>query len=186
MTTSAEEYTDIDSAVDCASKEVLTATIKAIYRDIPSAKDALIRKLFVPEDCVPGVPESADSDTESSEDDSDEEREGDSTSPPTAQTTTGSKRLRTRYAICENCEKEFDVTSNTSKSCFYHFDISQPDYDAFADHDENCHGPIDTDENRNEYPQFFIYQCCDRDGTEQPCENDWHREKETFKKPKVE
>lgn len=25
-----------------------------------------------------------------------------------------------RYAVCVNCEKEFDVTTNTKKSCRYH------------------------------------------------------------------
>ncbi|KAJ5833773.1 hypothetical protein N7474_002084 [Penicillium riverlandense] len=186
MTTSAEEFTEIDRAIERASKEVLTATIKAIYRDIPSVKYALVGKLFVSEDCVPNVPEPGDSDTEGSEDDNDEESKGDNKSTPAAQTTTGSKRLRTRYAICENCDKEFDVTSNTSKSCFYHSDYNAPDYDAFVDHDEDCHGTIDSDEMRKEFPENFIYECCGRNLTEEPCENDWHREKATFKKPKIE
>ncbi|CAL5871770.1 uncharacterized protein PFLUO_LOCUS6023 [Penicillium psychrofluorescens] len=186
MTTSAEKYTDIDCAIERASKEVLAATIKAIYRDIPSAKDALMGKLFVSEDCVPNVPEQGDSITDGSKDDSDEKSKGESESTPAAQTTKGTKRLRTRYATCKNCHKEFDVTSNTSKSCFYHSDCDEPDDEAFADHDENCHGIIDTDEMRQEFPENFIYQCCDRNGAEEPCENDWHREKETFKKLKID
>jgi hypothetical protein len=48
----------------------------------------------------------------------------------------------------------------------------------WPDHDENCHGPIDTEENRRDYPGSFIYPCCDRDGEEQPCTIDWHREPE--------
>jgi hypothetical protein len=30
------------------------------------------------------------------------------------------KRPASRYATCENCKKEFDVTTNSSKSCVYH------------------------------------------------------------------
>jgi hypothetical protein len=30
------------------------------------------------------------------------------------------KRLVPRYAFCINCEKEFDVTTNTEKACQYH------------------------------------------------------------------
>jgi hypothetical protein len=30
------------------------------------------------------------------------------------------KRPVPRYAFCGNCEKEFDVTTNTSTSCLYH------------------------------------------------------------------
>lgn len=53
-------------------------------------------------------------------------------------------------------------------------DNSHPDEDFFADHDEDCHGIIDTDEMREEYPDGFIYECCDRNGEEEPCIKDWH------------
>lgn len=52
-----------------------------------------------------------------------------------------------------------------------------PDYDMWPDHDENCHGPIDTEENRKKYPGSFTYQCCDRNGDEDPCVTDWHRDR---------
>ena len=43
-----------------------------------------------------------------------------------------------------------------------------PDYenDFWADHDENCHGTIDTEANREEYPEGFVWSCCDRQGDE--------------------
>lgn len=118
MTTSDKECTKIDSAIERASKELLESTIKAIYRDIPSAKDALIKKLFISEDHVPELTDSATHGTD--KDDSDEDSKEDSKGTPAAQTTTGSKRLRTRYAVCINCDKEYDVADNTSKSCLYH------------------------------------------------------------------
>jgi hypothetical protein len=40
------------------------------------------------------------------------------------------------------------------------------DFDSgfWADHDEDCHGSIDTDEMRKEFPDGFIWDCCDKHG----------------------
>ena len=44
------------------------------------------------------------------------------------------------------------------------------DDDAFEDHDEACHGPTDTEENRRDYPEHFIWTCCDENGLADGCE----------------
>jgi hypothetical protein len=36
--------------------------------------------------------------------------------------------------------------------------------DFWADHDENCHGVIDTEEMREEFPDGFIWTCCNTHG----------------------
>ncbi|KAL8736233.1 MAG: hypothetical protein Q9166_000388 [cf. Caloplaca sp. 2 TL-2023] len=56
---------------------------------------------------------------------------------------------------------------------------TEPDYDgdAWADHDENCHGTIDSEEMRQVYPEKFIYTCCDGDGTSEGCKTSRHVEK---------
>lgn len=38
------------------------------------------------------------------------------------------------------------------------------DSDFWADHDEDCHGPIDTQENRRDHPEGFQWDCCDTSG----------------------
>lgn len=45
------------------------------------------------------------------------------------------------------------------------------DYDAdiWADHDENCHGTIDTESMREENPEGFVWNCCDKPGDEAGC-----------------
>lgn len=52
----------------------------------------------------------------------------------------------------------------------------EPDYDddAWPDHDEDCHGPIDTDENRMEFPEGFIWSCCDKQGHRSGCTRGRH------------
>jgi hypothetical protein len=37
--------------------------------------------------------------------------------------------------------------------------------DVWADHDERCHGPIDTKTNRRENPDGFVWSCCGAQGT---------------------
>jgi hypothetical protein len=50
------------------------------------------------------------------------------------------------------------------------------DYDAdtWADHDENCHGPLDTKSNRRDYPEGFEWSCCDNSGDAPGCEETTH------------
>jgi hypothetical protein len=47
--------------------------------------------------------------------------------------------------------------------------------DSWADHDENCHGPIDTPEMREEFPDGFIWNCCDETGEAEGCKKARHR-----------
>jgi hypothetical protein len=42
--------------------------------------------------------------------------------------------------------------------------------DFWADHDENCHGPIDTNTHRREFPEGFIWSCCEKPGDASGCE----------------
>ena len=54
--------------------------------------------------------------------------------------------------------------------------------DWWVDHDENCHGPINTDKNREEFPEGFRYDCCDQDGTAEGCNRGNHVEEENTTK----
>ncbi|KAM0253491.1 hypothetical protein ACHAP5_000520 [Fusarium lateritium] len=45
------------------------------------------------------------------------------------------------------------------------------DYDAniWADHDERCHGTIDSKDMREEHPEGFTWNCCEKPGDEIGC-----------------
>ncbi|KAK2736321.1 hypothetical protein FQN55_001707 [Onygenales sp. PD_40] len=171
---------DTQKKLEIAVGDVSDSRLRTLMIDLcdsfPDAKKWLEKELLTTEEEIPRREESeSDVDEEESEEsqsDVDEE-EADTTKTKSADL----KRLRPRYVICENCDEEFDVLDNSKESCWYHPEFSEPDYDDFfADHDENCHGPIDCDATRKEYPEGFIYPCCDRTGAEDPCEVDWHVE----------
>ncbi|CAI6340737.1 unnamed protein product [Periconia digitata] len=71
-----------------------------------------------------------------------------------------------RYEICEQCEKEYDVEENGEDACAWHAGDLEPDYEAefWADHDEDCHGVIDSDELRKEYPEGYTWSCYEQRG----------------------
>lgn len=84
----------------------------------------------------------------------------------------GVKRKATSgLSICVQCESSFDEDDNKIKECSYHNGELEPDYesDFWADHDEDCHGTIDSDWCRKEYPDGFIWTCCEKTGTEEGC-----------------
>lgn len=100
-----------------------------------------------------------------------------------------------RYVACANCDEEFDIGQEREEGeCRYHPGQSRAfsfgiihcthtggfsgdlsvDYESFVDWDEDCHGPMDTSSNRREYPENFLWSCCDRDGTTPGCVSNEH------------
>ena len=67
---------------------------------------------------------------------------------------------------------QFDENSISSHEREYHHtgDL-EVDYegDFWADHDEDCHGKIDTNSMRREYPEGFKWTCCEKTGDESGC-----------------
>ncbi|KAK7947065.1 uncharacterized protein PG986_011386 [Apiospora aurea] len=80
---------------------------------------------------------------------------------------------RTRYEPCENCKQVFDVTKNTKKSCRYHDGQLDLDPEAFPDDDQVEYDPhsidVETDWRREECPEGFVWDCCDRDCRSKGC-----------------
>ncbi|KAK5651496.1 hypothetical protein OQA88_11950 [Cercophora sp. LCS_1] len=73
--------------------------------------------------------------------------------------------------ICVQCGIAFNKNRNTKKLCRYHNGAMEPDYDGdfWADHDEDAHGEINTKDNKKEYPEGFIFDCCERMGDKPGC-----------------
>ncbi|KAK7535850.1 uncharacterized protein J3D65DRAFT_626472 [Phyllosticta citribraziliensis] len=87
-------------------------------------------------------------------------------------------KKRPRYAVCSLCREEFDVTQNSKTACKYHDEELEPtDDDFWADHDEDCHGPIDDEENKVNFPEGFVWSCCEGQADSEGCKTGWHEEK---------
>ncbi|KAI0478154.1 hypothetical protein F4859DRAFT_478747 [Xylaria cf. heliscus] len=89
----------------------------------------------------------------------------------------GTKRkARSSIKICVQCQSPFYEEDNIGKVCIYHNGELEADYDADAwiDHDERCHGTIDSDENRDERPEGFNWNCCGKPGHRGGCTRGKH------------
>lgn len=112
------------------------------------------------------------------------------------------RKLAPTLSICVQCGQAF--YEGTTDRCRYHdgtkwqragcrslptriFEVHQdkltpglgelePDYDGdfWADHDERCHGVIDTDTMREDFPDGFVWDCCNRLGSEPGCQKGYH------------
>lgn len=50
----------------------------------------------------------------------------------------------------------------------------EADYERFVDWDEDVHGPMDSQENRRQYPENFVWSCCEKDGLVEGCTTGTH------------
>ena len=103
------------------------------------------------------------------------------------------RKAQEELHICIRCDEPFSKAENVFGDCFYHpgellqYSFRQhshsvagdmePDYDShvWADHDERCHGTIDSDFCRKEYPDGFIWDCCEQTGSAVGCKEGEHK-----------
>ncbi|KAJ6785703.1 hypothetical protein PWT90_08711 [Aphanocladium album] len=80
-------------------------------------------------------------------------------------------------AICIQCNEAFSILTPQQGHCRFHPGEMSPDYEdeTWADTDENIHGPIDTEENKAEWPDAFNWDCCEQRGSAAGCEVGPHR-----------
>jgi hypothetical protein len=85
------EATTLGRAINDASDKTLRAVLKSICAKNDQARNEAESQLLVTD-----------------------------TDPDTEESSGNNKRQVPLYAFCINCEKEFDVTTNTKESCRYH------------------------------------------------------------------
>ncbi|KAH0543880.1 hypothetical protein GP486_008544 [Trichoglossum hirsutum] len=82
----------------------------------------------------------------------------------------GDEEYTARIATCENCNQEFDVTSNERG-----VKAVDLDSDFWADHDVDCHGPFDAFEDDPGYAEGFVWDCCEEPGDNEGCKATKHK-----------
>lgn len=109
------------------------------------------------------------------------------------------RKAESNIQICARCKDPFYPEENVGKPCRYHPGTPkkpQPrvlmgggrlltllmagwmevddEGDFWADHDERCHGTIDTAAMREQCPEGFFWDCCDKDGKAEGCTRGRH------------
>ncbi|KAI4867798.1 hypothetical protein F4820DRAFT_445621 [Hypoxylon rubiginosum] len=89
----------------------------------------------------------------------------------TSGTNTRKRKATEEVHICVQCQQPFYKDENNAQACkFHNGDLEVDDEDDFwADHDENCHGEIDTEGMREEFPDGFAWDCCGKKGNTTGC-----------------
>jgi len=75
-----------------------------------------------------------------------------------------------RWETCANCGETYDVNSHDGEEeCVFHPGDLEVKEAKFPDWDEDCHGPMDSEHNREEYPENFSWTCCNGGGMAEGC-----------------
>ena len=120
----------LQSAIDTAQPARLRGTLLALCNASAEAASLVSKLLLIPESEVKRSNHRKLSDQDSDDDDEEEdgndessndsEEEDENDAEGAEATATSLKRLRSRFAMCENCSEEFDVADNEKGACAYH------------------------------------------------------------------
>ncbi|EJP70596.1 uncharacterized protein BBA_00226 [Beauveria bassiana ARSEF 2860] len=80
-------------------------------------------------------------------------------------------------AICVQCKQAFSVLTRAENSCHYHPGTRWADEsnEAWEDHFVNTDGPMETEENMEDWPDAFVWDCCQKTGSARGCKVGQHR-----------
>ncbi|KAK4198047.1 hypothetical protein QBC40DRAFT_179559 [Triangularia verruculosa] len=85
------------------------------------------------------------------------------------------------FRVCERCQSSFFEKDKMKGVCQWHPEELEVDDESHVwfDWDPRCHGPRDTEYNRREYPDGFLWVCCEGVGSEPGCKTGKHRAKDS-------
>ncbi|KAF8969099.1 hypothetical protein BDZ97DRAFT_1654046 [Flammula alnicola] len=99
----------------------------------------------------------------------------------------GTQDIVPRWEVCVHCDEEFDINILREDSeCIFHPGELVASEMSFVDWDSDTHGPIDTPENRDQYPENFTWTCCEEDGRSSGCVRGEHKPAVSRKRKRVE
>ncbi|KAJ7672205.1 hypothetical protein DFH06DRAFT_1082140 [Mycena polygramma] len=79
-----------------------------------------------------------------------------------------------RWESCAHCGETYDVSADEEEACIFHPGELEVNEAKFLDWDEECHGPMDSEHNQEEYPENFSWTCCSGDGMSEGCVSGKH------------
>ncbi|KAJ7433731.1 hypothetical protein FB451DRAFT_1471828 [Mycena latifolia] len=72
-----------------------------------------------------------------------------------------------RWETCANCGETYDMNADEGEECTFHPGDLEVNEAKFLDWD--CHGLMDSPQNRDEFPENFSWSCCSGDGLTEGC-----------------
>ncbi|PKX90711.1 uncharacterized protein P174DRAFT_411702 [Aspergillus novofumigatus IBT 16806] len=189
-----EFLTHFNEALNAAPSSRLRHIIRDVCRLLPVALPIVSDSLLVTEE---EVPKQHDSDSNAGSD-SEENVDGDTSTPDdgilevkakpatlkTEKRARAGTSVRPRYAACVNCGVEYDVTKNSRGICCFHPEEAVQDEKYWDRIDLWEDEEIDTEENREDHPEGFVYGCCGKCYGEEGCKVGWHEEEGRDRKRK--
>ncbi|EAT80976.1 hypothetical protein HBH56_164350 [Parastagonospora nodorum] len=166
------------NAIDSATPDRLRTLLKNLITTSPANFESIQGELMLQHGALKRAWSENDNDEDDEDDDDDSsEDSGHDNESDNSDGQTDAPANRQRFEICEQCNEEYDVLHNNKKSCQWHEGEQEVDWDGdfWADHDERCHGTIDTPEMRKEHPEGFVWDCCDEPGDAAGCKTSRHR-----------
>ncbi|KAF9472670.1 hypothetical protein BDN70DRAFT_886756 [Pholiota conissans] len=99
----------------------------------------------------------------------------------------GTADIVPRWESCANCDEEFDVnTLREQNECVFHPGDLNPSDASLIEWDAETYGPMDTLDNRHQYPENFNWSCCEKDGQATGCVRGEHRPAVARKRKRIE
>ncbi|KAL2846149.1 hypothetical protein BJY01DRAFT_213508 [Aspergillus pseudoustus] len=170
----------LNVAIDTISDQKIRDVFKLLCEISPETRRLATERLLIDKSQKRVVSESGSgSESESGEEDDAEDKNHEDHDPPSSVTAAAPSHLKrqiSRYARCENCGKEFDVTTNTSKSCTYHPKDCEPTEEMYVDMYDGDDFEVDSPEMREDFPEHFMFWCCQSTLKDNPegCKIGWH------------
>ncbi|GFF32561.1 hypothetical protein IFM58399_03253 [Aspergillus lentulus] len=187
-----EFLAQFNEALNAAPSSRLRHIIRDICRLLPAALPIVSDCLLVSEEQVPGPDDSGSESGSGSGPEVNanvETAQPASAEPKPKPATPKSKKrarasVRPRYAVCANCEVEYDVTKNSRGSCCFHPEEAVQDEEYWSRIDLWEDEEIDNEEHREDHPEGFIYRCCGKYYGKEGCKVGWHEEEARDRKRK--
>ncbi|KZT54047.1 hypothetical protein CALCODRAFT_519669 [Calocera cornea HHB12733] len=78
-------------------------------------------------------------------------------------------------SLCKNCNQFFDnTTEHVEGECKYHSGTTKVDIDQLPDYDERCQEIPDSEEDKRDHPEWFVWDCCKAPLLDPGCEERKH------------
>ncbi|KAI0485238.1 hypothetical protein GGR56DRAFT_65326 [Xylariaceae sp. FL0804] len=158
MATIVDQEKLLDRAIDAADAPILRGVLKDMCRLSKECREQAELRLIVPVSSASVSVSSA----------SKKRKPGDKTVEKAQKKQKGGNEgeaQTARFSKCETCKEVFDITLNHDKACQTHEDALEIDEECFPDDDDVAYHieSLDpyTDWRREEWPEGFIWQCCE-------------------------